>query len=181
VHLRITYSLINPTQLADNYNKMTASTSFQDPIETLFKQIEDGVRYANAGMQPYMEAHYVNIAFLLVINTGVVPDDCTDWQWHTWVNQTWAQFRTEFARAQCEHRIISIMASGSSYHTANVADHYVHGQLPPPIHASDGDVAIAMANLDSAAAADRDTVAAPTKMIAALLEQLAARNMFVKT
>jgi hypothetical protein len=39
----------------------------------LLKKIEDGVRYANAGMQPYMEAQYVNIAFPYILNTGAVP------------------------------------------------------------------------------------------------------------
>jgi hypothetical protein len=63
---------------------MTAPINFQDPIETLFKQIEDGVRYANAnananaGAQPYMEVQYVNIAFLLILNTGAIADACRD-------------------------------------------------------------------------------------------------------
>jgi hypothetical protein len=52
MHLKQTYGFINPTQLAENYNKMTAPINVQDPIETLFKQIEDGVRYANAKKQP---------------------------------------------------------------------------------------------------------------------------------
>jgi hypothetical protein len=81
---------------------MTAPINFQDPIETLCKQIEDGVRYASAGMQPYTEAQYVNIAFLLILNTGVIPDACRDWQRRTPVNQTWADFRREFARSQRE-------------------------------------------------------------------------------
>jgi hypothetical protein len=93
MHLKQTYGFINPTQLAENYNKMTAPISFQDPIETLFKQIEDGVRYANVGAQPYMEAQYVNIAFLLLLNTGAIPDACRDWQRRTPMNQTWAEFR----------------------------------------------------------------------------------------
>jgi hypothetical protein len=50
MHLKQNYGFINPTQLTDNYNNMTAPINFQDPIEMLFKQIEDGVRYANAGM-----------------------------------------------------------------------------------------------------------------------------------
>jgi hypothetical protein len=79
MHLKQTYGFFNPTQLVENYNKMTAPINFQDPIETLFKQIEDGVRYANAGAQPYMEAQYVNIAFLLILNTGAIPDACRDW------------------------------------------------------------------------------------------------------
>jgi hypothetical protein len=56
MRLKQTYGFLNPTQLAENYNKMKAPINFQDPIETLLKQIEDGVRYANTGMQPYMEA-----------------------------------------------------------------------------------------------------------------------------
>jgi hypothetical protein len=55
MHLKHTYGFINPTQLTENYNKMTAPINFQDPIETLFKQIEDGVRYANAGAQTIHE------------------------------------------------------------------------------------------------------------------------------
>jgi hypothetical protein len=38
MHLKQTYGFINPTQLTENYNKMTAPINFQDPIETLFKQ-----------------------------------------------------------------------------------------------------------------------------------------------
>jgi hypothetical protein len=39
MHLKHTYGFINPTQLTENYNKMTTPINFQDPIETLFKQI----------------------------------------------------------------------------------------------------------------------------------------------
>jgi hypothetical protein len=87
MHLKQTYGFINPTQLAENYNKMTASINFQDTIETIFKHIEYGVHYANAGMQPYMEAQYININFLLILDTGAIPDACRYWQRRTPVNQ----------------------------------------------------------------------------------------------
>jgi hypothetical protein len=38
MHLKQTYGFINPTQLAENYNKMTAPINFQDHIETIFKK-----------------------------------------------------------------------------------------------------------------------------------------------
>jgi hypothetical protein len=79
--------------MADNYNKMKAPINFQDTIKTIFKQIEDDVRYTTAGIQPYMEAQYVNIAFLLIFNTGAMPDARRDWQRRTPVNQTWADLR----------------------------------------------------------------------------------------
>jgi hypothetical protein len=86
-----------PHNLQIILNKMTAPINFQDPIESLLKHIEDCVPYANAGMQPYMETQYVNIDFLLILNTGTIPDACRDWQRRTPVNQTWAAFRREFA------------------------------------------------------------------------------------
>jgi hypothetical protein len=85
---------------------MTVPINFQGPLETLLKQIEDNVCYANAGMQPNMEAQYFNIAFLLVLNTGSVPDACRDWKYRTPVNKTWADFRREFSRNQREKVII---------------------------------------------------------------------------
>jgi hypothetical protein len=130
MHLKQTYGCINITQLAESYNKMTVPINFQDPIETLFKQREDVVRYANAGAQPYVEAQYVDITFLLIFNTGTIPDACRDWQCHTPMNQTWADFRQEFDRAQREQRIISSTSSGAGYHTENVAEHYE--QTPAP-------------------------------------------------
>jgi hypothetical protein len=172
MHLKQTYGFINPTQLADNHNKMLAPINFQDPIETLFKQIEDGVRYANAGMQPYMEAQYVNIAFLLILNTGAIPYACRYWQRRTPFNQTWADFRREFALTQREQHIISSTASGAGYRTANVAEHYD----PNPLSDARGFIT-AMANLDSDTSADRETVATLTKAIATLTDQLKAKDI----
>jgi hypothetical protein len=176
MHLKQTYGFINPTQLAENYNKMTALINFQDPIETLFKQIEDGVRYANSGAQPYIEAQYVNIAFLLILNTGAIPDACRDWQRRTPMNQTWAEFRREFARAQREQIIISSTASGAGYHTANVAENYEHTPVP-----ADGEIVTAMANLATATSADRETVATLTRAIATLTDQLKAKDIWAKS
>jgi hypothetical protein len=60
------------------------------------------------------------------LNTGDIPDVCREWQRRTPVNQTWADLWREFARSQREQRIISITARVTGYHTANVAEHYVH-------------------------------------------------------
>jgi hypothetical protein len=73
------YSRIDPTQQTDCYTKMTRPYDLQDPIKTMFKQIYDGVRYALAGRQPYGEAQYVNIAFLLILATQSLPFACAEW------------------------------------------------------------------------------------------------------
>jgi hypothetical protein len=176
MHLKQTYGFINPTQLAENYDMMTAPINFQDPIETLFTQIEDDMRYANAGMQPYMEAQYVNISFLLILNTGTIPDACIDWQRRTPVNQTWADFHIEFTRAQREQRMISTTASGAGYHTPNIAEHYGPNSLPGNIG-----FVTAMANLATVTSADHEKVATLTKSIATLTDQLKAKDIWSKS
>jgi hypothetical protein len=176
MHLKQTYGFTNLTHLTYNYNKMTASINFQDPIETLFKKIEDGVLYTNTGVQPYMEAQYFNISCLLIINTGTIPDACRNWQRRTPINHTWTEFRCEFALAQRDQRIISITSSGAGYHAANVAEHYVQDQLP-----ADGGFVTVMANLVTETSADRETLATLTKAIATLTDQLAAKYPWAKS
>jgi hypothetical protein len=127
-------------------------------------------------MQPYIEAQYVKIAFLIVISTGTIHDACREWQCCTPVNQTWADFRHEFARAQREQRVISSTASGTGYHTFNVAEYYVHNSIP-----ADSGFVTAMANLATAISADRLTVATLTKAIAILTDKLKAKYIWAKS
>jgi hypothetical protein len=117
----------------------------------------------------------VNIAFLLNPNTGAIPDACREWQRRTPVNQTWADFRREFARAQREQRINSSTASGAGYHTDNVAEHYVQTSFP-----ADCGFVTAMTNLATAACANCETVATLTKAITALTEQLKEKDIWDK-
>jgi hypothetical protein len=176
MNLKQTCGFIDPTHLAENYNKMTAPINFQDTIETSFIQIEDGVHYANAGMQTYMESQYVNITFLLILNTGAISDACRDWQRRTPVNQTWAEFQREFARAQLEQRIISSTARGAWYHIANIEEHYVPNSFP-----ADSGFVTVMANLATATSADRETVATLINAIATLTDQLKAKYIWANS
>jgi hypothetical protein len=123
-----------------------------------------------------MDAKYVNIAFLLILNTGAIPDACREWQRCTPVNQTWAEFRHKFSRAQWKNRIISRNASGAGHHTTNVIEHYVHNLLP-----ADGAFVTAMANLATATFSNRETVATFAKAIATLTEQLKAKDIWDKS
>jgi hypothetical protein len=172
------YDNMYTSQLED-YMLQYASRSeinFQDPIETLFKQIEDGVRYANAGAQPYMEAQYVNIYVLLILNTGAIPDACRDWQRRTPMNQTWAESRRKFSRSQREQIIISSTARGAGYHTANLAERYEHTPVP-----ADAEFVTAMANLATATSADLEIVATLTRSIATLTDQLKTKDIWAKS
>jgi hypothetical protein len=94
------------------------------------------------------------------------------------VSQTWAHLRCECARSQREHRIISSTVSGTGYHTANVAEHYVHSQLP-----ADRSFVTAVVYLATftATSTDRETVVTLTKAIATVTDQLAEKDIWTKS
>jgi hypothetical protein len=94
-----TYYRIDPPQLADCYTNMTRPYDLHYPIETLFTQIDDGVRYFLAGGQPYGEARYVNIVFLLILDTHSLPLVCAEWQRRFPTMQTWPLLKAFFTEA----------------------------------------------------------------------------------
>jgi hypothetical protein len=174
-----TYSHIDPTQLADCYTKIAHLYDLQDPIETLFTQIDDGVRYALAGGQPFGEAQYVNIAFLLILTTQSLPLACAEWQRRVPNMQAWPIFKAFFMEARHENRMIIQTALRSGYHTANMVNQVPAGQFetcdvarhydqPNDVQDSTPNMTSALANPATATGAHRATVAALTKIIAEL-------------
>jgi hypothetical protein len=95
-YINHTYSRVGPTQLADCYTKVTGPCDLLDPIETLLNQIDEGFRYALAGGEPYGEAQYVNIAFLLILATQSLLLACAEWQRRVPNMQTWPLFKAFF-------------------------------------------------------------------------------------
>jgi hypothetical protein len=77
---------------------------------------------------------------------------------------------------QRKKRIIASTAIGAGYHTADIAEHYE----PTPMPANTIYVT-AMANLATAAAADRETVSTLTRAIATLTDQLKAKDIWAKS
>jgi hypothetical protein len=61
-HLLTYYDMIAPTELKQNYERLTAPYDPNQPIETLFQQNQDARAFAVAGGQPYGAATIVNLA-----------------------------------------------------------------------------------------------------------------------
>jgi hypothetical protein len=70
------YAMIAPTELTQNYERLNTPYDPNQPIETLFQEIQDARAFAVAGGQPYGAAMIVNVAYTLVFNTGLFPDAC---------------------------------------------------------------------------------------------------------
>jgi hypothetical protein len=68
-HLLMLYAMITPTELTQNYERLNTPYDPNQPIETIFQQIQDTRAFAVAGGQPYGAAMIVNVAYTLVFNT----------------------------------------------------------------------------------------------------------------
>jgi hypothetical protein len=62
--------MIAPTELTQNYERLNAPYDPNQPIETLFQQIQDARAFAVAGGQPYGAVMIVNVTYTLEFNRG---------------------------------------------------------------------------------------------------------------
>jgi hypothetical protein len=119
-HILTYYTMIAPTELTQNYERLNTPYDPNQPIETIFQQIQDAQAFAVAGGQPYGAAMIVNVAYTLVFNTGLFPDACRAWQSRAIAGKTWAQFKLDFATAHHEFRLTNQTAQQSGFHSANM-------------------------------------------------------------
>jgi hypothetical protein len=68
----------------------------------IFKQMQDGWAYAQAGQQPYGKQQIINISYALVFNTGVYSDACKEWEKQDILDKNWENFKAHFTT---EHRL----------------------------------------------------------------------------
>jgi hypothetical protein len=80
--------MIAPTELTQNYERLNTLYDPNQPIESLFQQIQDARAFAVAVGQPYGDAMIVNVAYNLVFNTVLFPDTCRAWQVHPIAQKT---------------------------------------------------------------------------------------------
>jgi hypothetical protein len=166
-HLLTYYAMIAPTELTQNYERLDAPYNPNQPIETLFQQIQDARAFAVAGGQPYGAAMIVNVAYTLVFNTGLFPDACRAWQSRAIAGKTWAQFKLDFATAHSEFRLTNQTAHQSGFHSANMMIEQGRDETMQ-------DTVDAITQLATATASDRGTVATLTTTNAKLATQLEA-------
>jgi hypothetical protein len=166
-HILTYYAMIAPTDLTQNYERLNTPYDPNQPIETLFQKIQDARAFAVAGGQPYGAAMIINVAYTLGFNTGLFPDACRAWQSRAIARKTWAQFKLDFATAHREFRLTNQTAQQSGFHSANMMIEQEHDE-------SMQDTVDAIAQLATATASDRGTVATLTTTNAKLATQLVA-------
>jgi hypothetical protein len=72
--------MIAPTELTKNYEQLNTPYDTNQLIESLFQKIQYALAFSVAVGQSYGDAMIVNVAYNLVFNTVLFPDDCRTWQ-----------------------------------------------------------------------------------------------------
>jgi uncharacterized protein YukE len=168
-HLLTCCAMIAPTELTQKYERLNTPCDPNQPIETLFQQIQDARAFAVAGGQPYVAPIIVNVAYTLVFNTRLFPDSCRAWQSRAIAGKTWAQFKLYFATAHREFRLTNQTAQQSGFHSANMMIEEGRDETMQ-------DTVDAIAQLATATASDCGTVATLTTTNAKLATQLEAAH-----
>jgi hypothetical protein len=156
--------MIAPTELTQNYERLNTPYDPNLPIETLFQQIQDARAFAVAGREPYGASMIVNVAYTIIFNTRLFPDACRAWQSRAIAGKIWAQFKIDFATAHREFRLTNQTAQQYGFHSANM-------MIEQGRDESMQDTVDAIAQLATATASDRGTVATLTTPNAKLTNQ----------
>jgi hypothetical protein len=165
-HLFETYGNITAVDLEINFEHMRRAWDPQQPVETLFKQIQDCADYSEAGGVLIGHPQQINVGYAQIFATGHFMSACRRWNEKPTAGKTWTQFKSHFAAAHRQHKQMQgESASTAGYHSTNAAVTHNEDQMA---EATIG----ALANIATATAADRGVVAALTQANYRLAKQL---------
>jgi hypothetical protein len=161
-----TYGNITAVDLEINFEHMRRAWDPQQPVETLFKQIQDCADYSEAGGVPIGPSQKIKVGYAKIFATGHFMSACRRWNEKPAADKTWTHFRSHFAAAHRQHKQMQgETAENAGYHSANAAMTQSGDQMS---QATIG----ALSNLATATAADIGVVAALTQVNSRLVKQL---------
>jgi hypothetical protein len=165
-HLFETYGNITAVDLEINFEHMRRAWDPQQPVETLFNQIQDCADYSEAGGVPIGQPHKIKVGYATIFATGHFMSACRHWNEKPAAEKTWTHFKSHFAAAHRQHKHMQVeTAANAGYHSANAAMIQNEDQMA---EATIG----ALENLATATAVDRGVVAALTQANSCLVKQL---------
>jgi hypothetical protein len=165
-HLFETYGNITAVDLEINFEHIRRAWDPQQPVETLFKQIQDCADYSEAGGVPIGPSQQINVGYAKIFATGQFMSACRRWSEKPAAEKTWTHFKSHFAAAHRQHKQMKgETAAHVGFHSANAA------MTQTEDHMAEATIG-ALANLATATAADRGVVAALTQANSRLVKQL---------
>jgi hypothetical protein len=103
-HLFDTYGYITAVDLEINFEHMRRSWDPQQPVETLFKQIQDSGDYSDAGGVPIGLSQQINVGYAKIFSTGHFMSACLRWNEKPAADKTWTHFKSHFTAAHRQHK-----------------------------------------------------------------------------
>jgi hypothetical protein len=103
-HLLETYSNITAVDLKINFEHMRRALDPQQPVETLFKQIQDCADYSEAGCVLIGNPNQNNVGYARIFATGHFVSACRRCNEKPTAEKTWTQFKSHFAAAHRQHK-----------------------------------------------------------------------------
>jgi hypothetical protein len=165
-HLFETYVNITAVDLEINFEHMRRAWDPQQPVESLFKQIQDCADYYEAGGVLIGHPQQINIGYAQIFATGHFMSACRRWNEKHTIEKTWTQFKSHFAAAHRQQKQMQgESAATAGYHSVNAAVTHSEDQMA---EATIG----ALANIATATAVDRGVVAALAQTNSHLTKQL---------
>jgi hypothetical protein len=119
-HLFETYGKMTAVDLKINFEHMRWAWDPQQPVESLFKHIQDCANYSEEGGVLIGNPQQVNIGYAKIFATGHFMSACRRWNEKHAIEKTWTQFKSHFAAAHRQHRKMQgESAATAGYHYTN--------------------------------------------------------------
>jgi hypothetical protein len=129
-HLFTTYGNIIAVDLENNFEHMRQAWDPQQPVESLFKQIQDYADYSETGGVLIGHPQKINVGYAKIFATGHFMSVCRRWNEKPHTEKTWAQFKAHFSAAHRQHKQMhGESAATSGYHSTNAAVGNTAGQM----------------------------------------------------
>jgi hypothetical protein len=121
-HLFCTYGNITAVDLEINFEHMRRAWDHQQPVESLFKQIQDCADYSEAGGVLVGHPQQINVGYANIFETGHFMSACCRWNEKPLADKTWAQYKAHFSAARRQHKHMQgESAATAGYHSSNAA------------------------------------------------------------
>jgi hypothetical protein len=137
----------------------------QQPVETLFKQIQDCVDFAEAGGVAIGASQKLSSAYSKIFKSGKFNSACRRWDEKLEGEKTWNNFKIHFAAAYRQHRQIQGETIGAQAFAISAVTQASEDDLTEQALG-------AFANLATATAVDRNVVAQLTDANSCLAKEL---------
>jgi hypothetical protein len=173
-HLFLSYGSTTDVDLEHILENIRKGWDPQQPVESLFKQIQDCVDYAESGGITISEAQKLQTVYANIFATGIFHSACRRWNNRLPTEQTWNAFKTHFAMAYHQHTQMQggVEAAASGYANADVAQ--------PDDEDLAGAAIDGFANLATATTVDRIIVSTLTEANSRLTTQLEDSSQSLK-